>query len=57
MKYIETEQPWSVIALLAIGTVAVGVVVAALTSSIVSFFCGAAFVVVVVRLIIMLERY
>jgi len=54
MKYLDTEQPWPVPALLAIGTVAVGVVVAALTSPVVAFFCGAAFVVVVVRLIIWL---
>jgi hypothetical protein len=48
---LDTEQHWSIIALLAIGTIAVGVVVAALTSPIVSFFCGAAFVVVAVRLL------
>jgi len=54
MKYLDTEQPWEVIALLAIGSVALGTIVAALTNPIIAFFGGAAFVVMGVRLIIWL---
>jgi hypothetical protein len=55
MKYLDTEQPWPVIALVAILYVAVGVGVATLTSSVVvSFASGVAAVVFGVRLIIWL---
>jgi len=50
-KYLDTEQPWPVIALLAIGSVALGTIVAALTNPLISFFSGALFVVFGVRLI------
>ena len=55
MKYLDTEQPWPVIALLAILYVALGVIVATLTNNVVvSFASGVAAVVFGVRLIIWL---
>jgi len=55
MKYLDTEQPWPIIALLAILYVAIGVGVATLTSNIFILFVGGAlFVVFGVRLIIWL---
>jgi len=46
MKYLDTEQPWKIIALLALFCVAIGVGVATLTSNVfISFFSGAGFVI------------
>ena len=55
MKYLDTEQPWPVIALLAILYVAIGVIVATLTSNVIVCFAGGvAAVIFGVRLIIWL---
>jgi hypothetical protein len=55
MKHLDVEQPWHVTALLAIFYVALGVIVATLTSNVIVCFAGGvAAVIFGVRLIIWL---
>jgi hypothetical protein len=45
-KYLDTEQPWEVIALLALFCVAIGVGVASLTSNVIIAFISGVLVVI-----------